>query len=365
VPAFPLPDPPLTDGHIVLRPFDEADVPAIVLACQDPLSQRFLVDLPWPYEAAQARSWLASHTPNRQAGHSLDLAICSADGHLLGAIGAGPVSRRTVNVGYWLTPEARGHGHASAALRLVISWLFTALEVERVELTTAPDNLGSQRVAVACGFRQEGYLRQHLRFLRNGERRDSLLFGLLREDLRADRAPGPRVVWLNGTFGAGKSSAAAELGRRHPELTRFDPEYIGFVLREFVPVPTGDFQDLPEWREVVAATLLSLSRHRTGPVLAPMSLLRRDYLLEVFTALRAGGVAVRHVLIDAPDAVLRARIDGDAESDSALAFRHGKLEVYREVREWLRLSADLVIDSAEMTVAEVADQIEPLVSVGT
>ena len=32
------------------------------------------------------------------------------------------------------------------------------------------------------------------------------------------------IVWINGTF---------------------DPEYVGYLLQRFVPVPTGDFQDLP------------------------------------------------------------------------------------------------------------------------
>ncbi len=175
------------------------------------------------------------------------------------------------------------------------------------------------------------------------------------------RGPVLRVIWLNGTFGAGKSSAAAELKARYPDLTVFDPEGIGFILRETVPVPTGDFQDLPAWRELVTATALSLARHHPGPVLAPMTILRQDYLLELFTALRAGGAAVTHVLIDAPDKVLVARIDGDTEMPAqSIAFRRDKLDPYIAARDRLRLSADLVIDSADLSVAAVADRIEPL-----
>ncbi|MGI9064262.1 MAG: hypothetical protein ACR2FQ_10695 [Pseudonocardiaceae bacterium] len=59
------------------------------------------------------------------------------------------------------------------------------------------------------------------------------------------------IVWLNGTFGVGESSVAAVLQRALPESTRFDPELVGFMLREMVAVPTGDFQDLPLRRRLV------------------------------------------------------------------------------------------------------------------
>jgi hypothetical protein len=118
---------------------------------------------------------------------------------------------RSASVGYWVAPEARRQGRASAALRLLCDWLFRALAVERIELTTDPENLASQQVATRCGFRQEGYLRAHLRYRQTGARRDSILWALLPDELAEAPEAQPRIVWLNGTFGAGKSSAAAEL----------------------------------------------------------------------------------------------------------------------------------------------------------
>ncbi len=75
MPALAYPDPPLADGSITLRPWSEADIPAIVAACQDPLMPRFLIDLPWPYGESDARGWLASQAPQREAGAGMDLAI--------------------------------------------------------------------------------------------------------------------------------------------------------------------------------------------------------------------------------------------------------------------------------------------------
>jgi len=47
---------------------------------------------------------------------------------------------RRGEVGIWLRQRARGRGLASAALALMLDWVFDSLELERVEMTTIPDN---------------------------------------------------------------------------------------------------------------------------------------------------------------------------------------------------------------------------------
>jgi len=70
-----------------------------------------------------------------------------------------------------------GLGH-----RLVAAWGFTTLGLARIELTCAPDNDASARLAARCGFVREGVLRSHLAF--KGGRRDTVLFSLLPGELR-------------------------------------------------------------------------------------------------------------------------------------------------------------------------------------
>jgi len=181
------PDPPLRAQAILLRPWTTTDVPAVVAACQDPTIPAYIPHIPSPYSEADARSWLASREPNRLAGSRLELAIADpADELLLGAIGAANIdmTQLTASVGYWLAPHARGQGHTTSALRVFARWLFDEVGLARLELTTDPDNTASQRVAARCGFRQEGYLRSRLRFHHTtGERRDSLIWGLLPDEL--------------------------------------------------------------------------------------------------------------------------------------------------------------------------------------
>ena len=39
------------------------------------------------------------------------------------------------------------------------------------------------------------------------------------------------IVWLNGAFGAGKTSTAKELLQLLPNARLYDPEHVGFLLR--------------------------------------------------------------------------------------------------------------------------------------
>jgi RimJ/RimL family protein N-acetyltransferase len=66
---------------------------------------------------------------------------------------AEPVLREAM-IGYSLTPEARGHGYAARAARLVTDWGFE-IGMVRMIAGTAADNVASQRVLEAAGYHRE------------------------------------------------------------------------------------------------------------------------------------------------------------------------------------------------------------------
>ncbi len=86
----------------------------------------------------------------------------------------------------------------------------------------------------------------------------------------------PVIIWINGGFGAGKTTLAEELQRRLPDAVVYDPEDVGLMLWKWIR-PDGDFQHLPSWRELVVATALSLRRHHAQTVIVPVSLIRDAY----------------------------------------------------------------------------------------
>jgi len=177
MPELPLPDPPLTDGVVELRPWAAADVSAIAACCQDPEIPRW-TRVPSPYGEDDARQFVAESERSRLAGEELSLAVTDArGGELVGAIAARLGSAEgQVDVGYWVAAPARGRGIAVRALRLVSEWAFRALGAERVQVVAHPLNEASQRVALRAGFTPEGLAPDYE--LRKGVWEDRLVFSL-------------------------------------------------------------------------------------------------------------------------------------------------------------------------------------------
>lgn len=164
----------LEDEVVLLRPFDEGDVPAIVAACQDPEIPRW-TSVPSPYTEADALAWLESDVEESFA------VIDRATGELLGSIGVRYFDDAIGEVGYWMKREARGRGLATRALGLVSHWALGERRLARFQLRADVENVASQRVAEKAGFVREGVLRSSLEL--KGERRDVIMYSLVPEDL--------------------------------------------------------------------------------------------------------------------------------------------------------------------------------------
>lgn len=55
------------------------------------------------------------------------------------------------------------------------------------------------------------------------------------------------ILWINGAFGSGKSSVAAELFKGIQKSFVYDPEYVGYFLWEVFPDEMkrkGNFQHI-------------------------------------------------------------------------------------------------------------------------
>ena len=118
------------------------------------------------------------------------------------------------------------------------------------------------------------------------------------------------VIWINGAFGAGKTTVAKTLARQCKGSLEFDPEQIGFMLRLAIPAEcrTADFQDLPLWRELTVRTIAGLLTQCGRPLIVPMTLVNPGYFDEIMGGLRAAGIEVRHFALLASRKTLRMRL---------------------------------------------------------
>ena len=157
-PVVPLPRPHLSDGRIVVRPFEPDDAEAVAAACQDPLIQRCCYFVPSPYTIDDARRFMAEAQWELTTGTTAHCAICdAADGDLLGAVNLVHYPEREAGeLGLWIVREARGRDIGTAALLLMIRFAFEEVGLERVEAMIETPNVASQRLVEQAGVHARG-----------------------------------------------------------------------------------------------------------------------------------------------------------------------------------------------------------------
>ena len=120
------------------------------------------------------------------------------------------------------------------------------------------------------------------------------------------------VIFINGSFGVGKTTVARLVAQRLPRSTLFDPEPIGVVLMRLSALgPRGksvdDFQDLRLWR----AASIRLIRFLLGAgrtVVVPMAFSNAVYLGQFLASVPRRDHETFHFCLTAPLAIVRARL---------------------------------------------------------
>lgn len=159
-----------------------------------------------------------------------------------------------------------------------------------------------------------------------------------------------RVVWINGAFGAGKTTAARLLLRAIPGAVLFDPEDVGALLRPVLqPVAAvRDFQRWSAWREVVAATLNAVAHELPdeGPrlVIVPQTVTNESYWVQIRDAIDPRIDVTCVALCVDPDEH-RRRVDDDVEEPGALRWRLMNFEHF-VTAEWIPEAFESIDTSA-------------------
>ena len=186
--------PTLVGELAVLRPFTEADLPAMREAVLDPEARILTGSV---HDDAQAhapespgedellRDWYL--TRNDQADR-LDLAVTDkATGACVGeaVLNDWDPGNESCNFRILIGPRGRDRGLGSEATGLIVGYGFERLRLHRISLEVYAFNPRARRAYEKAGFRAEGVLRESLRF--NGAWVDATVMSVL-----APEWPGPR-----------------------------------------------------------------------------------------------------------------------------------------------------------------------------
>ena len=172
----------LTSDELALAPPVDDDAASIAAALCDPDIANWIDVIPWPYTLADARHFVREiAVPGWDSGqHPCWVIREKGTTDVIGVIGLTARFPKVYEVGYWLTPAARGQGRATSAVRLVCRYAFETLGAQRIEWQAAVGNYASRAVAERVGIQVEGIARNRL--VLDGSPSDSWLGSLLPND---------------------------------------------------------------------------------------------------------------------------------------------------------------------------------------
>jgi RimJ/RimL family protein N-acetyltransferase len=157
---------PVRSERLLLRPFNEADLPALLAYHSSPAVHQFLPMEPMDADGVlhRLRQGLWSRSTLDEEGEILFLGVAlMSTGELIGDVMLRWLSGQDQcgEIGYVINPAHGGHGYATEAARAVLHLAFDELELHRMIARIDPRNTASLRLAERLGMRREALLIQN------------------------------------------------------------------------------------------------------------------------------------------------------------------------------------------------------------
>lgn len=176
--------PELSTPRLLLRAPRPSDIPRIAQLANDRELAGNTLHMPYPYSEADAEAFVLGAAAQdttlvrrfAQADRKTDELIGMIGLHLTPAHGH-------AELGYWVGRPFWGQGLCTEAVAAVVRYGFDIVGLRRIFAQHFANNPASGRVLQKVGFVREGELRAH--YVRFGEVKDVVLYGLLREGARA------------------------------------------------------------------------------------------------------------------------------------------------------------------------------------
>jgi len=139
---------------------------------------------PAPHSMAYIEAWF-ERTQAESNDHAF---VIEAEGRMVGLCNLRDVDsvNRRADLGISLLPDEIGKGFGSDAIRVLLEFAFVHLNLHKLCLDTLETNERGLRAYRACGFVEEGRLREHE--WDRGRYVDLILMSVLRSDWLAARA---------------------------------------------------------------------------------------------------------------------------------------------------------------------------------
>jgi RimJ/RimL family protein N-acetyltransferase len=180
--------PTLTGRHVTLRPFVEADLPALVEAAREgDLWNIFYANVSM---MKTPERWLAAALKERDVGRALLFTVETPDGEVVGTtryMRIAPQHRRLEIGGTFYATRVQRTGVNTEAKRMLLAHAFEVMDAQAVQIRTDALNKRSQTAIERLGAKKDGVLRGH-QVMADGRIRDSIVYSIIDREWPGVRA---------------------------------------------------------------------------------------------------------------------------------------------------------------------------------
>jgi len=151
-------------GPVTLEPIAPAHLSSLWQAYQDSLPdlEPYMFWTDTTRKVAEMMDFIVRMQRCRCQGTDMVFCAIAPNRDHLATVGLHQINRRThaAELGYWVWSKMAGRGIATACAARVLRYAFEELELHRIYVRHALDNMGSKAVIDRLGFLHEGTLRQ-------------------------------------------------------------------------------------------------------------------------------------------------------------------------------------------------------------
>ncbi|MDU5722169.1 AAA family ATPase [Clostridium sp. LQ25] len=128
------------------------------------------------------------------------------------------------------------------------------------------------------------------------------------------------IIWINGTFGVGKTTVSNELHKKLKDSFVYDPEKAGEFIWDNSPDCINhkdDFQNISMWRDFNYQMLKYIHENYSGTIIVPMTLVNKEYYSQIIGRLINEGISIHHYILLAERSTILSRLEERGASSNS------------------------------------------------
>jgi RimJ/RimL family protein N-acetyltransferase len=148
-------------GQIIIREPNKDDKEAFLRA----MNSSQLLHRPW-VNAPLTENDFDEYLRRSQLPNQKSFLVCAQVNKIAGVFNVSEIVRglfQNAYLGFYAVAEYAGQGYMSAGLKLVLAYVFTEMQLHRLEANIQPANSRSIQLVQSNGFRYEGYSPHYLK----------------------------------------------------------------------------------------------------------------------------------------------------------------------------------------------------------